>query len=1101
MRVLSLSFLVLMTTAIARAEPSGFRAPEGFRVELFAGDGLAHDIYCMTLDVMGRPVVASRDYIKTLIDEDGDGVADQAVPFTSWPPGSPHGLLADGHDLLVSTGTGLYRLVDADADGLADGPPERLAISYGGGEHSSNGIVKGPDGWFWWIHGNDAGVGAEHIRSSQSPVRTVNCGAVVRIAPDNSRSEVFAHGFRNPYDLAFGVYGHVFTYDADGERVQHLPWYSPTRVFDIAQGMHHGWVLKKWKHAWNQAESNCDNVERLAEVGRGSPTGVVVYRHLQFPERYRGGLLAMCWSKGRIYHLPMHRRGSTFDAELEVFVETRGHVGFAPVDLDVGPQGDLFVAIGGRGTRGSVFRVIYAAEKSSKTPVSESQKRSVPILDVLRADQPFAAWSRARWVPQAKKLGRAPFESFALDAAQPTLERIRAIEILVELFEGVTHEVAAKLVKDDDYEVAARALWAVSCSPSPAGFRLAMAATRHADPRVLRAAWEALAGSRIPDVSGASPDGFGGLAHPDRRVRAATVMAMRGAAIGGPWGAADSPLQLGERADPRSKDPRSLVGWLRVTAPARSEFAGKPGWFDVAIDAFDATQDPVTRLAVLRMIVRGLGDVALVQESPQVTDGYQAAFADSLDVSTRKRMVAAFAKAFPSGNSDVDREIARTIAMLEVDATAVLERMGDLWRSDSDVVDDIHYLLAAGRIRGVPSAKFSRSAASAFASLHRKMRDGGREASRFWPTRIVEAYEQLRQSVEGLDSHLVADLAFGDVEHTVFAAALMDKEALQHANDKLLARATETARWSSELVRHLGKSDAANVVEALRGLWEDASLRDAVSLVLAAKALPADYGRLVEALGAVRGDVVRAAARALARFEQKLDASQLAEVMKALRRFCSHPREKSTRAALTELLTYSSGVRHTVKEREDGSGAHGVYAPWFSWFANSYPDQAMTLSREDSDTVEELLSRLSGDVLDRGDSERGKVIFQRRGCEGCHRGTRRLGPDLKGVGSRFSTRDLLVAIVDPDRDISPAYVATQVVTRDGSVHRGLMVYQSPAATLMQTTADSTVRFAAKDVLQIGKSSESFMPKGLLDGLSDVEVADLLAYLKALGSAE
>ena len=52
-----------------------------------------------------------------------------------------------------------------------------------------------------------------------SPVRQPVCGGVVRFSPDGKTSEVYAHGFRNPYDLDFNSAGQLFTVDADGYNV------------------------------------------------------------------------------------------------------------------------------------------------------------------------------------------------------------------------------------------------------------------------------------------------------------------------------------------------------------------------------------------------------------------------------------------------------------------------------------------------------------------------------------------------------------------------------------------------------------------------------------------------------------------------------------------------------------------------------------------------------------------------------------------------------------------------------------------------------------------------------------------------------------------
>ena len=160
----------------------------------------------------------------------------------------------------------------------------------------------------------------------------------------------------------------------DGERDQHLPWYTPTRLFDVAQGMHHGWVLTGWKRSWNRPEYFFDNVPRLVEIGRGSPTGVEVYRHRQYPRPYRGSVFSCCWTLGRVYHFPLEQKGSSYESRKEIFLETTGDVGFAPVDLAVGPKGDLFVAIGGRGTRGSVFRVTYTKAERLEPPTDPLKK-------------------------------------------------------------------------------------------------------------------------------------------------------------------------------------------------------------------------------------------------------------------------------------------------------------------------------------------------------------------------------------------------------------------------------------------------------------------------------------------------------------------------------------------------------------------------------------------------------------------------------------------------------------------------------------------------------------------------------------------------------
>jgi putative membrane-bound dehydrogenase-like protein len=358
-------------------------------------------------------------YVRTLHDEDGDGRADRAETFSEIPGSGAHGLCFVGNDLVFTGDNMLGVLRDRNGDGRADGPPERWA-SLKNPEHGANGIVHGPDGWLYVVCGNDAGVGPHNVTTPGSPVKTPRCGAVLRVSPDGKQMEVLAHGFRNPYDLDFSSRGELFTVDSDGERDHHLPWYSPTRLFEIAQGMEHGWLLAGWQRSWNRPESFFDNVDRAAELGRGSPTGVIVYRHRQFPARYQGAVFSACWSMGRIYALPLADHGATVRAKLEVFAQTTGDTGFAPVDLAVGPQGDLFVAIGGRGTRGGVFRISYRVD-GELSSVERAERDA--LAPVLRADQPLSSWSRAQWLPLARELGRQQFEAALLDPKQYAAQR------------------------------------------------------------------------------------------------------------------------------------------------------------------------------------------------------------------------------------------------------------------------------------------------------------------------------------------------------------------------------------------------------------------------------------------------------------------------------------------------------------------------------------------------------------------------------------------------------------------------------------------------------------------------------------------------------
>src|SRR5205823_11236425 len=147
-----------------------------------------------------------------------------------------------------------------------------------------------------------------------------------------------------------------------------------------------------------------------------SPTGVLCYRHYQFPPRYRNGLFALDWTFGRVFFTPLTPAGASYQAVPELFLEPMGAQGLAPTDLVVPPDGSLLLSIGGRKTRGAIYRIDYpaagnpilAASNWLTTAASEAEA-------VLNAPQPLDSWSRSYWVPIATRLGPAPFAEAAMD--------------------------------------------------------------------------------------------------------------------------------------------------------------------------------------------------------------------------------------------------------------------------------------------------------------------------------------------------------------------------------------------------------------------------------------------------------------------------------------------------------------------------------------------------------------------------------------------------------------------------------------------------------------------------------------------------------------
>ena len=119
-------------------------------------------------------------------------------------------------------------------------------------------------------------------------------------------------------------------------------------------------------------------------------------------------------------------------------------------------------------------------------------------------------------------------------------------------------------------------------------------------------------------------------------------------------------------------------------------------------------------------------------------------------------------------------------------------------------------------------------------------------------------------------------------------------------------------------------------------------------------------------------------------------------------------------------------------------------------------------------------------------------------CAMCHRfGSigQDVGPDLSTVNSRFGRKELLESVLWPSRTISDQYESELFETVNGKVHHGLLVRETATALQIRTVdSPKPIVLAIADVQSRRKSPSSFMPEALIDGLSQSDIANLLAFM-------
>ena len=153
-------------------------------------------------------------------------------------------------------------------------------------------------------------------------------------------------------------------------------------------------------------------------------------------------------------------------------------------------------------------------------------------------------------------------------------------------------------------------------------------------------------------------------------------------------------------------------------------------------------------------------------------------------------------------------------------------------------------------------------------------------------------------------------------------------------------------------------------------------------------------------------------------------------------------------------------------------------------------------SAKQSERLEGLLVALKG-----GDIRRGQLVFngQKAACLSCHAigylGGK-VGPDLTRIGQIRSERDLLEAIIYPDVSFVRSYEPMLVVTKSGGMHSGVLRSDLPDEVVLATNATEEARIARPEIAEIRPGTVYVMPSGLDEQLTQQELADLLAFLKA-----
>jgi putative membrane-bound dehydrogenase-like protein len=133
-----------------------------------------------------------------------------------------------------------------------------------------------------------------------------------------------------------------------------------------------------------------------------------------------------------------------------------------------------------------------------------------------------------------------------------------------------------------------------------------------------------------------------------------------------------------------------------------------------------------------------------------------------------------------------------------------------------------------------------------------------------------------------------------------------------------------------------------------------------------------------------------------------------------------------------------------------------------------------------------------------GQPNHGREVFLKV-CATCHQAEGRgieVGPSLATVSQR-SPEDLLVHILDPNREVAPNYVNYNVATQSGRVVSGIIAAESSAALVLKRAEGAIDIIPREQIETVRSTGVSLMPEGLETGLSPGDLADLIVFVRSI----